>query len=102
MNEEFTILKMRNLEFGIDGDVVGLVDVVIGKVKIIGIKIILGRDGGFFCAMPSEKFYSKSAGKSINRAICTIEDELRELIYSTILEKWHELEGLKFKNEGGE
>jgi len=97
MIEEFQILMMRKA-VGTGGDVVALCDVVIGPVKIIGVKII-SKDGGFFCAMPSEIFYSKSAGRQLNRAQIHVEDDLKSRIYEEILTRWNEFDDLKFKNE---
>ena len=96
---EFQILMMRKAVGA--GDVEALCDVVIGPVKIIGVKII-SKDGGFFCAMPSENFYSKSAGRQLNRAQIHIEEDLKLRIYSEILSRWYDLEQLKFRTEGGQ
>jgi len=98
MNQEFQILMMRKAPEVGTGDVKGLCDLVIGSVKIIGVKII-SKDERFFCALPSEKFYSKSAGRQLNRAQIHIEEDLKSRIYEEILTRWNELDYLKFKNE---
>lgn len=91
--EEFKILGIRKTQ---QGDVRGYVDLEIGLITILGIKIIES-DGKTFCAMPSENFYSRSAMKVLNRASVHIEGDFRSRIYEEILTKWNDLEGLKFK-----
>ena len=96
MSEEFQIIKIRKCGGGLDNEVKALVDIQIGQVEILGVKIIESR-GQTFCALPSENFYSQSAGKTLNRAIIHIEENLKSMIYAEILERWYYSEQLKFR-----
>ena len=98
MSEAFQIIKIRKCD-GPDKEIKALVDVQIGQVEILGVKIIELK-GKTFCALPSENFYSQSAGKTLNRAIIHIEENLKSMIYAEILERWYHLEQLKFRIEG--
>ena len=95
---KFQILRIRKT----DGarDIKGYADIVVGPVTIFGVKIIENEDG-VFCAMPSEKFFSKPAGRSLNRAVVHLEEDLRLRVYEAILEEWNRMTSLKFKDEGG-
>lgn len=97
--EDFQILKIRKT----DGkrEIKGLVDLQIGLITILGIKII-EYNGRTFCAMPSEYFFSKWLGKTLNRAIVHLEEDLKVKVYESILERWNCREELKFKGEGGQ
>jgi DNA-binding cell septation regulator SpoVG len=95
MGEEFQIIRIRKCD-GSDKEIKALVDVQIGKIEVLGIKVIDGR-GKTFCALPSENFYSQSAGKTLNRAIIHIEENLKSMIYAEILERWYHMEELKFR-----
>lgn len=98
MVEEFKILGIRKTR---EGDIKGYVDLEVGPITILGIKIIEG-GGKTFCAMPSENFYSQSAGKMLNRALVHLEGDLRAMVYAEILKKWNELEELKFNGKVGD
>ena len=98
MGREFQILKIRKTNS--EKDIKAYCDIQIGPITILGIKIIQN-EGEFFCAMPSENFYSQSAGKMLNRALVHIENDLRAMVYAEILERWSELGDLKF-NGGDE
>jgi DNA-binding cell septation regulator SpoVG len=92
--DKFHILRVRkNNESGV---VKGFADVQIGgDITIFSIKIL--QDGGdFFCAMPSEKFYSEVAGRELTRSIIHLPHDLRARIYERILREWYYL-NLKFK-----
>ena len=99
MDEEFRILRIRELT-ACKRDVKGFVDLQIGPVTILGIKIITC-DGQTFCAMPSEDFHSKSAGRTLSRAIVHLEEELKFKVYEAILEEWSRMQLLKFNNGEG-
>jgi len=98
MSEEFQIIKIRKCD-GPDKEIKALVDVQIGQVEILGVKIIELK-GKPFCALPSENFYSRSAGKKLNRSIVHLQDNLRMAVYGEILERWYHMEQLKFRTEG--
>jgi DNA-binding cell septation regulator SpoVG len=98
MSEEFQIIRIRKCE-GTDKEIKALVDIQVGQVEILGVKIIESR-GQTFCALPSENFYSQSAGKTLNRSIIHLEENLKMRIYAEILERWYHMEQLKFRTEG--
>jgi len=96
MCREFKVLRIRKTT-GVK-DIKGYADIQIGPITIWGIKIIQN-ESEIFCALPSENFFSKSAGRSLNRAMVHIEDELKSKLYAEILKRWNELENLKFQND---
>ena len=95
MSREFQIIGLRKCE-GSDRNIKGYADVQVGPIGILGIKII-EIDGKTFCGMPSEDFFSKSAGRTLSRAIVHVDEDLKAKIYGEILERWYHLEQLKFR-----
>ena len=96
--EQFQILRIRKTD-GLK-DIKAYVDLQIGPVTILGIKIIECK-GRTFCALPSECFFQKSIGKTLNRSVVHLDEDLKVKVYESILEKWNCRQELKFKDEGG-
>jgi len=96
MGREFQVIELRKCSDAVK-NIVAYAFVQIGAISI-RIKII-EIDGKTFCGMPSEDFFSKSAGRTLRRALVHVQDDLKTKIYAEILERWYYLEQLKFRAE---
>ena len=95
---EFKVVAFRKMD--VDQGLLAFVDVEFFGVLIVrNFRIIRARDRRkIFCCLPVQSFYSQEFGKVDRKTVIKMPEELKAKVYAEILERWNEIEELKFKN----